>query len=261
MELISQAPAIDYLKVLKNADRHSVLIEGAPGCGKTYLAGYYASLLGIPDFQVVEPTVAAVKEFIDICSMLESPVVVCVENLDTGTPAASYTMLKFLEEPTHNAYIVVTARNINGIPDTIVSRSTVVSVTPPLSQDLTTMATTKYSSRYPIVSSKRIWKCARTFGDVDTIMRMTDSQLEYFDSLNDMFVKPDCVSSLMWKIGHYPDNTDTPVELVIRYIMEISNDMRVKSLGMKCIKDLNKANIAAHIVIAKFCFDLNYGWR
>ena len=258
MNFVSQQESLNELNKLCKANRHSVLLEGVTGCGKTYLAKQYSNMLGIPDFQIVDPTVQAIREAIDTCSMLESKVVLCIENLDKGVPAASYTLLKFLEEPTDNAYIVVTCRNINKVPDTIVSRSATISVSPPLKQDIETFAQSKHSARYGRVSRKPIWSCVRTFGDADTVMRMTDVQLDYFDSLAELLNLTETVSGMMWKIGHYPDNTETPTELVIRYLMELSHSQYVQRCGIACIKDMTQANIAQHIAVAKFCFDIKY---
>lgn len=258
MDFVSQKQSLKELESLQKANRHSVLIEGVPGCGKTYLARYYANLLGIEDFQVVSPTVQAIREAIDTCCLLENRVVLCIENLDKGVPAASYTLLKFLEEPTDNSYIVVTCRNLNKVPDTIISRSSVISVSSPLRQDIETFARSKHGSRYPIVSRTKLWSCVRTFGDADAVLRMTDVQLDYFDSLSNFLSSPDSVSSMMWKIGHYPDNTETPTELVIRYLMELSNNPHVQRCGIRCIRDISQASIAQHIAVAKFCFDIKY---
>lgn len=258
MDFVSQRQSWQELVSLYNANRHSVLIEGTPGCGKTYLAKYYADFLGIEDFQVIQPTVQSIREAIDTCCLLENRVVLCIENLDRGVPAASYTLLKFLEEPTDNSYIVVTCRNLNKVPDTIISRSSVISVSPPLRQDIESFAMSKHSSRYPVVSKTRLWSCVRTFGDADTVLRMTDVQLDYFESLSTILTNPDSVSGMMWKIGHYPDNTETPTELVIRYLMELSQNSHIQKCGIECIRDMSQANIAQHIAIAKFCFDIKY---
>ena len=94
---------------------------GPEGCGKSYLARQFAIKLGVDDFALVEPTVAGIREISDLCSEITTPIVICIENLDTGVVAASYTLLKFLEEPRKNVHVVVTARNIKHLPDTIPS--------------------------------------------------------------------------------------------------------------------------------------------
>ena len=69
------------------------------------------------------------------------------------------------------------------------------------------------------------------------------------------------VSTMMWTIGHYTDNTETPVELVVRFLSYINNDPYIQKCAIHCLKDMSQSNIAQHICIAKFCFDTKYGKR
>ena len=115
MELISQRAALEDLHRLADANKHSILIEGSEGCGKSYIAKQYATMLDIVDFQVVEPKVQCIKEAINSCYVIDNPIVLYIENLDTGVLAASYALLKFLEEPSSHVYIVITCRNLQNI--------------------------------------------------------------------------------------------------------------------------------------------------
>ena len=258
MEFKSQISSIEELHNLCNSNRHSILLSGPPGCGKTYLAKTFSDMLNIQDFEIISPTVQSIRDAVDSCILLEHKVVLCIENLDTGVSAASYTLLKFLEEPIDNVYIVVTCRNILGIPDTIISRSTTISVPPPLISDLDDFAREKYKNNYEIYSKHLLWKCMRTFTDVDIFMKLTDSQLDYFDSLKSTLNFKDSVSTLMWKLGHYTDNTETPLELVLRYVIELSDNNYIRRCGIRCIEDITQSRIASHIALAKFCFDVKY---
>ena len=105
MILNCQKEPIQELKQLADSDRHSVLVEGPSGCGKSYLAKQYAAMLGISDFAVINPTVQDIRDSINGSYNLDSPIVLCIENLDCGVPAASYTILKFLEEPLSHVYL------------------------------------------------------------------------------------------------------------------------------------------------------------
>jgi hypothetical protein len=62
----------------------------------------------------------------------------------------------------------------------------------------------------------------------------------------------------MWKLGHFEDKTETPVELVVRYIMELVNTPHVKQAGIECISDISKGRVAQHAVLAKFAFECKY---
>lgn len=258
MKFICQQNTLNELSTLAGKDRHSLLISGPEGCGKTYLACQYAKLLNVEDFQTIQPTVQAIKDSVDICYSLDHPVVLCIENLDTGVSAASYALLKFLEEPMHNVYVVVTCRNINNVPDTIVSRSVCVLSAPPIDLDLIEYAKEKNASKYEDLKSLNIWKCVRTFGDVDIVLNLTPAQIEYFNSLSTVLTFRDTVSNLMWKLGHYPDNSETPIKLVIRYLIEASDDLHVRQAGITCITELSSSRLAAHAVLAKFLFECKY---
>ena len=110
-------------------------------------------------------------------------VVICVENLDCGVVSASYTLLKFLEEPLPNVYIVITCRNVKHVPDTIISRSAVVNTCPPVDIDISSYSLSKNPARFKELQNTLIWRCVRTFKDAETVLNMTSSQLSYFQNL------------------------------------------------------------------------------
>lgn len=258
MILNCQQNASNELQKLSTMHRQSILIDGPQGCGKTYLASKYASMLQCSDFITIHPTIDDIRTTIEACYQVKDPVVVCIENLDTGVVGASYALLKFLEEPYSNIYIIVTCRNVSKIPDTIVSRSCTVTVSDPTQSDIVSYAETKYSTMYSRVSKSSVWKCADTFQDVDIMMMFSDSQLDYFNSLNSLFPIRDSVSNLVWKLGHFDDNSESPVELVMRYLMSLNVSTFVKQCCISCIQDLASGRIAKHAVLSKFCFDVKY---
>lgn len=258
MNFVCQNIAMNELDSLAKSDKHSILIEGAEGSGKTYLAMQYAQKLGIGDFQQVVPKVDVLKETINTCLQLNNPVVLCIENLDVGVAGASYVLLKFLEEPLPNTYIVVTCRNINNVPDTIVSRSAVVVTSPPVELDISSYALSKNSMRFNELRGSRLWSCVRTFKDADTVLNLNSQQLDYFNSLSEVAQFKDSVSNLVWKISHYADNTETPVDFVIRYLMDLINTTHVRRAGIECIRDLSQSRIASHAVLARFAFECKY---
>lgn len=254
MRLNCQSSAIEELNKLANADRHSILIEGIEGSGKTYLAKLYSDMLNISDFICVDPSVQSLRDTIDSCCNLNSPVVVCIENLDKGVVGASYTILKFLEEPSKYVYIVVTCRNMHKIPDTIISRSAVVTLGHPNSHDLNEYVMSKYNkSSVPGILSK----CIHTFKDVDVAMHMNLDQLEYFKTLMNLdFTDP--VSNMSWKLMHYPDNSECPITFSIRFILAMTNNRHVHKCGVECLDDIAQSRISAHAAVSKFCMDLKY---
>lgn len=259
MEFLNQIDSLNQLKMLSESNRHSILIEGVSGSGKTYIAKRYADMLNIPDFQIVTPKVSDIRDTIDTCYNISNPIVLCIENLDTGLPSASYTLLKFLEEPLSNTYIIVTCRNIKNIPDTIISRSEVVTLAPPTDIDIDKMAKHIDSDKYNHIKNKDIWKIVRTFGDVDVILSMNKSQYEYFDEIKDYLNDArEPISNLIWKLKKYPNGDSIPMDIVIKYIMIISNTSYMWRKGEECLKDLNMGRISDNAILPKLLFEYKY---
>ena len=260
MILNCQKEPIQELKHLADSDRHSVLVEGPSGCGKSYLAKQYAAMLGISDFAVINPTVQDIRDSINGSYNLDSPIVLCIENLDCGVPAASYTILKFLEEPLSHVYLVVTCRNVNtGVPDTIVSRCACVSMSAPVDVDIENYAQVVDAARYEMMKSTPIWRAVRTFKDIDSVIRFNQSQIDYFNSLQSSLNFSDTISALAWKLGHYDDGSETDILFVINYLMCVSNSGHVRKHAIQCARELSQSRIAPHAVVAKFLFDCKYG--
>ena len=54
----AQESAAKELRNLADSGRQSILIEGPPGCGKTYLSQQFANLAGIDEYHTVSPKVS-----------------------------------------------------------------------------------------------------------------------------------------------------------------------------------------------------------
>lgn len=259
IDFICQKEAIKQLEDYSKCDAHSILIEGVEGSGKTYLAHMYSQkMLRIPDCYIVSPNVQQIRSIIEDCYRISNPITIIIENLDLGVAAASYTLLKFLEEPASHVHVIVTCRNINKIPDTIVSRSLCVTTAPPIDKDIETYATSVNLERFNRLKNTDLWKCVHTFKDISTILNMNDSQISYFDSIKNMLGFRDSISNMMWKLSHYDDNSEAPVDIVIEYIMYISNNSHIKHSGIDCLRDISNGRIASHAAIAKFLFECKY---
>lgn len=259
MNFLCQREPLEELRLLANSDRHSVLIEGPAGCGKNYLARQYAEMLFVKDLQEVEPKVDIIRDTIVSCYQINNPVVIVINNLDEGVLASSYALLKFLEEPMSHVYIVVTCRNINQIPDTIISRSAVVTCSGPVDVDISSYALEKDENRFKQLQNTRIWRCVRTFNDVDIVLNMKPEYMDYFNQeIPELLKFKENVSNIIWKLGHFSDNKETPIEIVIRYIMELINTQHVRKAGIDCIRDLNLKRLGNHAVLARFAFEIKY---
>lgn len=259
MTLDCQSAAMSNLQELASHDAHSVLIEGPSGCGKTYLAKEYAKLLGIPDFQVIESTVPSIRFAIEQCLNLSNNIVICIENLDEGVVQASYVLLKFLEEPNPNVYVVVTCSNRCAVPDTIVSRSACISISVPTSHDLEMYAKELDLAQYEVLKANPITRSVKTFGQLKTLFGMNIDQLTYVADIGHTVSTCDSVSDAVWKLGHYPDGSATPLGLVIGYIIDATQESNVRKAGLVCARELSQSRIASHAILAKFIFEWMYG--
>lgn len=252
-----QSQAIEELNQLSESDKHSILIEGPSGSGKTYLAHEYSKLVGSEDFLVIKPTVDDIREATEKSRELENKIVLCIENLDSGVVAASHALLKFLEEPSHNVYIVVTCIEISRIPDTILSRAMQVVVNPPTSHDLLTYANAVDATKYLTISEKLKRTC-HSFGDLATLYKLTLPQSEYLNAIDNLiFTGP--VNDVVWKLSKYPDNTPTPITIVLRICLDLMKDNYHKE---RCIESLNEVSlnrISLHAILSKFVMEVKYG--
>ena len=257
MILQCQQNAINSLSQFAKADRHSVLIEGPQGCGKTYLAAEYGRMLNIVDLVSINATVADLRTMLDNCYSIDTPVVVCIEGLDDGQLSASYVLLKFLEEPKNNVYVVITCSNISKIPDTILSRSVVTTIAHPVKDELMQYITSKYPEKL-VLFNHPISKAFKTFKDVDVAVKLSSEELQYYEDIVKLSYK-DTVTNLAWKLGHYSNNEESNPTFVFRCILNSTTNNDLKRVCINTLKDLESKRMGSHAVLSKFAFDFKYG--
>lgn len=262
MNLINQQNAISELIRLSEKRKHNILITGAKHCGKTYLAKLYANKLGIEDFQIVESKMNAVKDAIDACIRLNTSVVLCIENLDLGVSGVAYAILKFLEEPNENVYIVVTCRNLKRIPDTILSRCVSINVAPMIDSDLISYAKNTNPEQFLKIQNIGVfWSCVKSMIDVDMLLSLTPLQLDYIRSLQGLIGTKETVNSIIWKLQKFQDGTATPIEFVIRFLMHSIASEKIFNACHSCLTDIADCRLGLHAVLAKFAFEIKYAVR
>lgn len=255
-ELVCQQSAYITLQDFAKGDKHSVIIEGPKKCGKTFMAHEYAELLGVQDFQLVKSTVSEIREVIDACSNIENNIVLCIENLDDGVVGASYTMLKFLEEPRHNTYIVITCSSRYRLPDTIISRSHIATIHPPTASDVAQVAASlgiNMNNIHPELS-----RCCKNFEDVQIVSKIDNAKFDYLMDMCKQDYWRDSVSNIVWKLGHWADNSEAPVRFVIHFIMNNMNSNSVYKAGCKCLQDLDDQIVGTHLTLSKFAYQCKY---
>lgn len=259
MRLSCQVEAYNRLKQLAEEGRHSICIEGPQGSGKTYMAKVFANLLNITDFQKVLPTVNDIRQCIAECCQISNPIVLCIENLDTGAVGASHALLKMLEEPKSNVYVIVTCQNLYRVPDTIVSRSVCVTLGTPTYADLDTFGMNSAPDKMMELKVTPLIKCVASLSDLTALFALTAAQREYFvTTLPELLKFKDTVSNIVWKLGHCDNNEEIDPKFVLRYILATHTDPYIKRQSVIALNELAYNRIAAHAVLAKFVLTCKY---
>lgn len=258
MNMECQHSALEDLAKLVESDRHTIIITGPSSSGKTYLAKEWGRLLGIHDFYMCSPVVSDIKATIDLIVTDRTSVVLCIENLDNGQVKAAYPLLKLLEECPEYLYICVTCSNVRDIPDTIISRCSVVDVGNPSQNDLSQYAKSINSMRYEALRGQLIWKCAKGFADVKEIIELDANKLDYFNKLSELIPFKDTISNISWKLQNYNDNSKTNLEIVIRYMYYLFDTPHDKQSCIKCLNELNRGAISKNAVLSKFIMENKY---
>lgn len=264
MEFSFQQAAKETLEILAKQRRHSILISGITGCGKSYLANYFRQCLGIEDIVYINPVVTDIRNISTFSYSSISGLVVCIEDLDTGVAGASYAMLKFLEEPQENIYIVVTCTSASQLPDTILSRSIRISLPSPTDRDIRLYAESQNESKFQDLCVRPIWIAVSSFSDVDTLFNLPPKLLEHFYTpetfLSDVKHRP--VSNLIWDFQHYADGTEIPCELLklkIRYILKTCKSKHLVEHSIRALGALDVRRISTHAILGYYLLQCKYG--
>lgn len=254
-----QQSCISELETLLNNNKHSILLVGSAGCGKTYLAGQCSRILNTSNVVCVQSNVADLRNMIDTSYSVSDILLIIIENLDESTIRSSYTILKFLEEPRENIYIILTCRNIKNVPDTIISRSEVVNLGHPTESDIIQYAKNKDAGKFEIVSEKSIWGIVKSFLDVDMLYNMDIDKLSYFDELANNLNFKDTISNMLWSFMYYEDNSSIDISLVIRYILYRCDNTRIRKFCIQALKDIQSSRVSPFAIMSKFLFECKYG--
>lgn len=259
MKFQFQESTNNELKTLFYHNKHSILLVGSEGSGKTYLAGQCGKFINTVNIVSVQSNVTDIRTMIDTSYSVSDNILIIVENLDESTSKSAYTLLKFLEEPRENVYIIITCRNIRNIPDTIVSRSEVVNIGHPNQLDIVNYAKNRDEIKYNSISNKSIWKIVRSFSDVDKLYTLDSSKLDYFEEVSENLSFKDTISNMLWTFTHYKDNSDIELSLMIRYILYTCKDMNIQKFCIQTLQDIQQNRVSQFAIMSKFLFECKYG--
>ena len=262
MEMQNQIYPLAELSKLDEANKHSILLQGIPGCGKTYLANKFAEFKkkrhGFSQFQVVQPKVSSLKELIENSLKLDEIQVICIENLDLGVNAASQVILKYLEEPQSNVYIIITARNDSKLPDTIISRTVQVKVANPTKQDLENYSDYLDSRKHEIAKPYSIYKCCKSLSDVENILNLTVDQLKYYDSIKTAEFWKQSTDQIAWSLSHYSDNTNVNLKFAFSVLWRSNCNAKIRVAALEALQMLETGRVSESAILNKMITDVRY---
>lgn len=260
MTYSNQTSALEMLKSLSETNIHSILIHGPEGTGKTYLAKEFSKIKGIPDFVILDPNVNDLRDAMDSCIDIRNELVLCIENLDRGNLSASYALLKFLEEPPNNIYIIVTCRNIEALPDTIMSRTSIVPVCRMSLDDLILYSKNVNAEKYNVLvnNNRPIWNCVRSTNDIDALMNLGQPEYDQIMQTQSLLFSNSPISYILWKLQKFQNGLPVPIEFSLWYVMNTSIDKRLFRACHECIKDIQCGRVAVHAALANLCFMCKY---
>lgn len=106
-----------------------MIIEGDYGSGRLTLSHEISTQLNATEI-IAENTIDSVRQVIKNAYTITSPVVYIFRDCDGMSLAAKNSLLKVVEEPPNKAYFIMTVRDKSNMLPTIISRATVLTMSP-----------------------------------------------------------------------------------------------------------------------------------
>lgn len=260
MEFKNQVEAIKELRSLASSCKQAILIHGESGCGKTYLAHMYHRFIHTNQFIQIGNTMQDIRDFIANAFDISERTTVCIENIDAGTDGVSQAILKILEEPPKNIYIVITARNVKKIPVTILSRCNEVYVSHFRFDDLMFYAKNQYGLKAESMRDDIKVLCKNP-NDIDFIMNLQQQDFEYLKNVASIINEKTPIATASWKLQSFPSGSKIPIQMLIRSLYNsVPNDL--KRIVIQYESDID-SGIPNHVIISAIALNLKvgmYGW-
>ena len=253
MEFQNQKSAMFELRHLASADCHSILLHGVAGCGKSWLSKKYQAFINATDFIQLDAKMQDIKDFISTVNLYDTKSVVCIENIDCGVDGVSQAILKLLEEPPENIYLIVTARYAKNVPNTILSRVSTVFIPRFKFDDLMLYAKEKHGMKAESMKEDLSIFCKNP-NDVDFIMSLSPSDLDYLKNLSDHINSKNPVATTVWKIQSLPSGTKIPIDFIIRSLYYGIGE-RFKPIVLQYESDID-SGVPNHVILSAMILNI-----
>lgn len=137
--MVGQLNIVNQIKHLKNNNKlpRFILLQGAEGYGKKTLCKEIGKMCGF-DVVLFGNKVDELRDCIDLAYKQKEPIIYVLQDSDTMSLAAKNSILKLVEEPPVNAYIIMLCENEQSILPTIISRAFFIKMEPYNIDDLLT---------------------------------------------------------------------------------------------------------------------------
>ena len=252
MELTFQESSLKDLEYIADKDSHSILISGIRGCGKTYVANQFAKMKHISTFHSIQPKIADIRTMMSQSLSLSDNQVICIEDLDDGVYGTSQALLKYLEEPTDNIYVIITCNNVSKLTNTIPSRAIPVNIRHPVAKDLQEFAKYVNPSKYKQYYDSLVFKSCKSLSDIKSCMNFTYDQVQYFENYkNDNFLRGS-VDSLMWNMSHFDDNQPCDISWCFKCIVTGDCSTIIKRASIDSLLQLEGKRISKKAILGEF---------
>lgn len=256
MNLQFQQSAFHNLEEIADKDSHSILICGIRGSGKTYLASEFSKMKQISTFHFIQPRMKDIKEALNSSASLDDKQVICIEDLDDGIVSVSQALLKYLEEPLQNIYVIITCNNVSKLTNTIPSRAISVELQHPLFSDLVEFAKYINTNKYHQISNSLIFKTCKSLSDVKFVLNLSNDQISYYENYRKDSFLSGTADSLMWNMSHYDDNSQNDVIWSLRCILCSDCSKIVKQAALDSLLELENKRLSKTAVLGKFAIAL-----
>lgn len=256
MKFKSQEKVLEELKLLAAYDRHSILIEGPRGCGKSYCSKQYAQYNNISTIHFIEPKVAEIKQALEDSMQLDEKHLICIENLDYGSNQASQSILKYLEEPTKNVYIVVTCVNKHNVSSTIPSRSCCLKLSNPTQDDLDLYGRSINAQKFEVLVTYPVYKSCKSFVTLEYLLNSSLDKIDYYSNFADESFWNLTVDQITWNLSHYQDGSKCKLPLVLLTIFYHCHNSYIQTQCVKALQALESGRLSETAVLGKFVIDI-----